>query len=269
MALQGMGAAGAARQRALQNLQGLQLAGILSRRPELATLTLAQALQDPEIDAIAVSLENMAHAAAVRAALEAGKHVLCDYPLALTRREAETLYDLARKKNRILQVEHLGLLTEEHDAVKKEVARKGPLIKGEYVFQGGWNEKIADIKRTGPYPIVAYSRMMQVADWFGTFVIESHEIKNSEQGFFLHLHLRFDHGGMLGFTEERLPGLPRRRTLSARLRDGVTHWKAGPGSGGLFAKDLEWFRDRILLNQPPYYNELKMLSVLGELEKLL
>ena len=268
IALQGLGAAGKARQRALQDLPGFHLAGIISRRPEMGTLRLEEASQDPKIHALAISLENTAHASAVRQALEAGKHVLCDYPLALHSKEARELYRLAKTLNRILHVEHIGLLTGEHLTLKKEVEAKGPLLKGEYLFQGGWNEKIADLNRTGPYPIVAFSRLLQVADLFGPFVIKNYEIKTPENGFYLHLHLRFAGGGILGFREERMTGLPRRRSLSAQCQQGSLQWKAGLGSGQLFAQDLEWFRDRVQKGKSCYYDEDRMLSTLEELEKL-
>jgi predicted dehydrogenase len=53
-------------------------------------------LADPAIDAIYNPLPNSLHATWSIRALEAGKHVLCEKPLATTVREARTMFDAAR-----------------------------------------------------------------------------------------------------------------------------------------------------------------------------
>lgn len=263
-----MGAAGRARLEALREHPQIQLAGILSRRPHLATRSPAEVLADPLIPALAISLENTAHEAAVRQALAAGKHVLVDYPLALTQRAGEALFALAREKDKVLHVEHIGLLTGEHRRLKKEVEEKGPLEKGEYFFQAGFNEKIADPKRTGPLPLLALPRLLQVADLWGMPRLEKFRYETDRTGFSLHLHLQFPEGGNLGFTEERRKGLARRRTLTAQCRGGVIRLKAGVSGGGLFAKDLDHFIRRIRGQAGAYYNETMMVQLIGSLEKI-
>ncbi len=52
-------------------------------------------VQDPSIDAVHVTTPNAAHFPIVKAALEAGKHVLCEKPLALSAGEARALTELA------------------------------------------------------------------------------------------------------------------------------------------------------------------------------
>jgi biliverdin reductase len=268
IALCGMGASGIARQRAIAELSGISLAGIISRRPEVGTISLEAALQNLEIAAIAISTENTDHPGKVEQCLRAKKHVLCDFPLAMSGSEGRKLYNLAREKNRILHVEHLGLLSAEHLELKKQAAERGPLKKGEYLFQAGWNDKLADSKRTGPYPILAVSRLLQVADLFGPFSVASNEMRVDAQGFYLHLHLKFPEGGILGFTEERRVGLPRKRSLLAECETGSLSLKANAFSQGLFAKDLAWFRDRVLAGKACYYDEELMLGVLDEIEKI-
>lgn len=56
----------------------------------------------PEIDAVSVCTWNSAHAPCTIAALNAGKHVLCEKPMAFTVQESEELYDLAEKQGVVL-----------------------------------------------------------------------------------------------------------------------------------------------------------------------
>ena len=56
-------------------------------------------LQDPEIDAIHICTPNAVHFPMAKDALEAGKHVVCEKPLATSVAEAQELVDLAKRKN--------------------------------------------------------------------------------------------------------------------------------------------------------------------------
>lgn len=264
----GMGSAGRSREKACAEVEGVRLVGRVSRREGIGDLSWAEALASPEVEAVAVSTENTRHAELTAAALEAGKHVLCDYPLAFSGEKASELFALAQREDRVLHVEHIGLLSEEHRRLKEEADQAGPLERGEFLFQGGWNQKLADVAIGGPHPFLAASRLMQVADLFGEFEIEKAERETSAEGYRLHLHLDFKCGGSLGFTEERRIGLPRRRSLIARCRAGNLSMKTGVMGGGLFARDLAWFRDRVREGKACYYDERLMIRVLGELGAL-
>jgi predicted dehydrogenase len=65
-----------------------------------------EAAREDRIDAVAIVTPNDAHAAAARAFLAAGIHVICDKPLTTTRAEAEELARLAGEKNLIFAVTH-------------------------------------------------------------------------------------------------------------------------------------------------------------------
>jgi predicted dehydrogenase len=64
-----------------------------------ATDDLASVLADPAVDAVYVAPPHAQHGQFVRAALEAGKPVLCEKPLVPNRAEGEALVALAREKN--------------------------------------------------------------------------------------------------------------------------------------------------------------------------
>ncbi len=62
----------------------------------------SQLYQDQDIDIVYIATINSTHAAEIRAALLAGKHVLCEKPLVLTTAEAEELFALAQTQGRFL-----------------------------------------------------------------------------------------------------------------------------------------------------------------------
>jgi predicted dehydrogenase len=55
-------------------------------------------LRDPSIDAVHITTPNVSHFPIAKAALEAGKHILCEKPLAMSVAEAQALTDLAASK---------------------------------------------------------------------------------------------------------------------------------------------------------------------------
>jgi predicted dehydrogenase len=67
-----------------------------------STSRLDDLLEDESIDAIDVCTPNFLHAPMATAALEAGKHVLCERPLARSADEARQMAKAARKSDRIL-----------------------------------------------------------------------------------------------------------------------------------------------------------------------
>jgi predicted dehydrogenase len=67
------------------------------------------ALADPDVSAVVVATPTSTHYELVRRALEAGKHVLAEKPLAQTSTEAQTLVELAHNRNLALMVGHVFL----------------------------------------------------------------------------------------------------------------------------------------------------------------
>lgn len=70
---------------------------------------LGAVLVDPAVDAVVVATPTQTHYEVVKAALQAGKHVLCEKPLCSTVGEANELVRLANETDRILMVGHVFL----------------------------------------------------------------------------------------------------------------------------------------------------------------
>jgi predicted dehydrogenase len=80
--------------------------------PDLATYdTAASLIARADLDAVAIATPASTHFELTRAALQAGKHVLVEKPLATKADEAETLVELARRMGRVLMVDHTTLFT--------------------------------------------------------------------------------------------------------------------------------------------------------------
>jgi xylose dehydrogenase (NAD/NADP) len=62
----------------------------------------AELVRDPSVDAVYVSLPNAMHHEWTLAALRAGKHVLCEKPIAADAAQAEEMFDAAEKAGRVL-----------------------------------------------------------------------------------------------------------------------------------------------------------------------
>jgi predicted dehydrogenase len=61
-------------------------------------------INNPEIDLVDIATPNNSHAQIAIAALNAGKHVICEKPLARTVEEAALMYEAARNSNRVNMV---------------------------------------------------------------------------------------------------------------------------------------------------------------------
>jgi predicted dehydrogenase len=67
-------------------------------RPGLELVDSAEAVVESDVDIVVVVTPPDVHPAHVRLALEHGRHVLCEKPLASSRSEAEALFELARQR---------------------------------------------------------------------------------------------------------------------------------------------------------------------------
>lgn len=134
-----------------------------------------------DLDLIMIAGVNRDHGQMVRAVLEAGKHVIVEYPLALDPVEANELITLARKQQKLLHVEHIELLGGVHQALQATLPQIGTPFYARYVTIKP--ERPAPQKWTySPelfgFPLVgALSRLHRLTDLFGQVMTVSCQAK--------------------------------------------------------------------------------------------
>jgi len=109
-AIFGTGFMGRVHTEALRRLGNIEVTGVAARTPEAArkfaaamgieraTANYQDLLADPELDAVHICTPNELHFPMAKAAMEAGKNVLCEKPLASTIEEANAMIKLAAEK---------------------------------------------------------------------------------------------------------------------------------------------------------------------------
>lgn len=122
--------------RNLIRMEGIEVAAVSSRSEE--SLSAARELAGPslhctrnwkelvgshEIDAVIVSLTNDQHYVATIAALEAGKHVLCEKPLGLSLRQCDEINECAATSGKVLQVGHEMRFQALYEEMKARIER--------------------------------------------------------------------------------------------------------------------------------------------------
>ena len=137
-------------------------------------------LADPEIDVIYNSLPNHLHAEWTIKAVEAGKHVLCEKPLALNVNEVDTIQKAAQKHGRVVAE---AFMYRHHPQTHQvlELIRRGSigtlkLLRGSftYVLTGGTDVRLdpamggGSIWDVGCYPI-SYARTVVGEDPLDVF----------------------------------------------------------------------------------------------------
>ncbi len=96
-----------------------------------------QLLDDDEIQSVHICSPNYLHFEMAKAALEAGKHVICEKPLAISVAEAEELVDLAKKKGLVnavnFNIRYYPLMRQVRTMVQKGDVGDVLAVQGSYL----------------------------------------------------------------------------------------------------------------------------------------
>ena len=107
-----------------------------------AYATYEDMLADPRIDAISVCSANVAHADMTVAALKAGKHVLCEKPMATTLADCERMVAAAKESGKVLMIDQNQRLAAAHVKARDliEEGAVGRVISFSTAFRHGGPE---------------------------------------------------------------------------------------------------------------------------------
>lgn len=105
--------------------------------------TLDELLADERIDAVSVCVANVAHCETTLKALKAGKHVLCEKPMAITLSECELMVEEAKKCGKKLMIGQNQRFASAHVAAKRmiEEGQIGKVLTFRTTFGHGGPEK--------------------------------------------------------------------------------------------------------------------------------
>lgn len=231
-----------------------------------------------QIDLIIVANINSEHGEIAQAALQAGKHVVVEYPLSIDLQEAERLITLAKTRNRLLHVEHIELLGGVHQAFVQSLPQIGTPFYARYSTitpQNPAPQKWTYSPKLFGFPLVgALSRLHRLVHVFGaveTVSAQNHYWNQQDDHYascICTAQLRFKQGliaevvygkGETVWTPERK--LEVQGDRGALIFDGdegaiVTANGVEPievgGRRGLFSKDTAAVLD-YLIDQTPLY----------------
>jgi predicted dehydrogenase len=111
-------------------------------------------LSDPSVDLVDLCVPTSAHARMAKKALEAGKHVLVEKPIALSLEDADAMVAAARANDRLLMVAHVLPFFPEFAFAAEAVqsGRYGKVRAGNFsrvIAQPDWSTEFADFERNG------------------------------------------------------------------------------------------------------------------------
>ena len=142
-----------------------------SLEPVKVHTTYGDLLSDPEIDAVYISLANHQHCEWSIKALNAGKHVLCEKPLAMDAKEARLMADAADANDRLL-VEAVWSRWHPRFIRMVELVHNGAIgelqaINASFTFPGSLDGNYrldpamggGSLFDVGPYPLHAFSAL--------------------------------------------------------------------------------------------------------------
>jgi myo-inositol 2-dehydrogenase/D-chiro-inositol 1-dehydrogenase len=181
----GYGAWGGHHARALAQAPGAELTAVAARTAESRDRARAdhpsvrvysdytELLRREELDAIDVVLPSHLHHAAARAALEAGRHVLLEKPMALTVGHCDDLIELARARGCVLAVGHEMRLSSLWGKVK-EMIDAGAVGRPLYLLVELWRRPYRlgadgwryDVGRVGNWVLEEPIHFFDLARWY-------------------------------------------------------------------------------------------------------
>jgi biliverdin reductase len=244
-----------------------------------ATGSWQELVSQPDLDLVFICTVNRDHGPIARAALEADKHVVVEYPLSLDPQEAAEIVALAQTQGKLLHVEHIELIGGVHQAIRHYLPEIGNVFYARYAtispqrpVSRRWNYH----RQTWGFPLVAaLSRVHRLTDLFGkvaTVNCQTRYWDASEADYFTaclsNAQLSFANGVLAEITYGKGDVFWQGyRNLEIQGDRGTLLFEGEKGilirseektpievasRRGLFAKDTQMVLERLLENKPLY-----------------
>jgi biliverdin reductase len=266
LAVIGAGRAGQARMRALGESPDARLAAVVSRR-EPSGPSFAQVLADAAVAGVILCTPNLQHAAAARAALDAGKHVLVEFPLSTGPAEARALWERADQKGLVLHEEHIELLSRSQLFLRERALALGRPRGGALHFTGAAEGWIGDGSLAGSPALCALARLHRLVDLFGEAEVQSASLARGA-GYRLEVELGFAAGGATRLIEERVAGAQRGTRWQVECENGRLGDPPAERPADLFAQDLACFVARVMRRADSYVTLARCLHAFELVEAI-
>lgn len=172
-------------------------------------------LADEQVQAVYIPLPNNLHYEWVMKAIAAGKHVLCEKPLALNLKEAEEMYAAAKEKGVIL-TEAYAYLNSPYVKALKEDVRSGIIGEVDYVetafLTQGYSEDIRLYKPLGGgamYDLGCYctTMILSLLDANPAWIQAGAEMSGEGVDTMTTALIKFDNGARASFTVGMMLGI--------------------------------------------------------------
>ncbi|MGC6418784.1 MAG: Gfo/Idh/MocA family oxidoreductase [Bradymonadia bacterium] len=265
IAIIGLGRAGQARHRSFSKLVGDKLI-VLSSRRQSQSPQFDDIRTNPDIAAVVLSRESQRHATDAQAMLEAGKHVLVEYPLAYTAEEAQRLFRCAAAHRRVLHVGYLGLQQGWAGEVKQRMAH-ADIRFAHYQFNAGYGHVPQGDVGAQRLGTMVLARLQQLQVWFGDLELTACGLERFEDGIEVNVSLsgKSQSGDcLIEFVESRREGQTRERFLTVKnsSRDAFRLPSWYPDRT-VFDTDSACFHQRCLGHPTPdYVSEDAVIAVM-------
>ena len=133
-----------------------------------------QLVNHSDLDVVIIGTINRDHGLIAQAALQSGKHVIIEYPLALDYLVGKDLLELAKKQNKLLHIEHIELLGGVHQALRRYLPEIGEVFYARYATimpQNPAPRRWTYHQESFGFPLMAaLSRLHRLTDLFGPVV---------------------------------------------------------------------------------------------------
>ncbi len=253
LAVVGAGRAGRARVHALEASPNARLAALVSHA-DPQSRRFADVLADPDVAGVILCTPNLLHAPQARAALEAGKHVLVEFPAAPGPGEFRALLERANLTRLVLHEEHIELLSPSQIWLREQARTLGRPRGGALEFSGSAEGWIADPSFAGTSALCALARLHRLVDLFGEAEVRSAALARGA-GYRLEVELGFASGGRVTLVEQRAPGALRATHWRGECEHGALGDPPNERPAELFARDLACFVARVLERAPSYVSD--------------